>query len=120
MLYQKLNPDFAFSDHRGTLTQLAHTGYTQINVVTSKAGTSRGKHYHKESTETFYVISGAMDVTLRHENKEEKITFQSGDFFQIKPYTVHSIFCPKDTAFIALYDIPVEHENGEKDIIPCD
>lgn len=118
MLYQQLTPDFTFSDERGTLTQLAHTGYTQINIVTSKAGTLRGSHYHKQSTEAFHVISGTVDVTLSRENQKEKVTFRSGAFFQIEPYTVHSMFYPEDTVLIALYDIPVELENGEKDIIP--
>ena len=120
MLYKKLNPDFTFADDRGTLTQLVHTGYAQINVVTSRAGVLRGSHYHKQSTEAFYVISGTVDVTLGRENKEEKATFQSGDFFQIEPYTAHSIFYPEDTIMVALYDIPVELKNGEKDIFPQD
>ena len=117
MLYQQLNPDFKFTDDRGTLTQLVHTGYTQINVITSKAGTLRGQHYHKRSTEAFYVISGTVDVTLSREDKAENVTFHSGDFFQIMPYTMHSMFYPEDTILIALYDIPIEQENGEKDIV---
>ena len=117
MLYQPLNPDFTFADNRGTLTQLVHTGYTQINVVTSKAGTLRGNHYHKRSTEAFYVISGTVEVTLTREDKEEKAAFQRGSFFLIEPYTAHALFYPEDTVLIALYDIPIELENGEKDII---
>lgn len=120
MLYQSLKPDFTFTDDRGTLTQLVHTGYSQINVVTSKAGTLRGNHYHMRSTEAFYVISGAVDITLRLVNKEERAVFHSGDFFQIEPYTVHNMFYPEDTILVALYDIPIELEDGEKDIIPCD
>ena len=120
MLYQQLSPDFTFADNRGTLTQLVHTGYTQINVVTSEAGTLRGSHYHKRSTEAFYVISGTVDVTLRRENKEEKVTFQSCDFFQIEPCTAHSMFYPEDTVLVVLYDMPVELENGEKDIFSQD
>lgn len=120
MLYQTLTPDFTFSDDRGALTQLVHTGYTQINVVTSKAGTLRGNHYHKQSTEAFYIISGAVNVILSRENKEEKAAFQSGDFFQIEPGTVHSMLYTEDTTLVALYDIPIELGNGEKDIIPQD
>lgn len=120
MLYQKLKSDFKFADDRGTLIQLVHTGYSQVNVVTSKAGTLRGDHYHKRSTEAFYVISGVVNMTLRRGDKKEKAVFQSGDFFQIEPYTVHDMFYPEDTVLVALYDIPIELENGEKDIIPCD
>lgn len=38
MLYQGLKTDFTFTDDRGTLTQLARTGYSQINVVGHSQG----------------------------------------------------------------------------------
>ena len=31
-----IKTDFEFSDDRGTITQLIHDGYKQINVITSK------------------------------------------------------------------------------------
>lgn len=116
MLYQKLGKDFVFEDERGSLVQLAHTGYQQVNVVTSKAGVLRGNHYHKQSTEAFYVVSGRVEVTLSRGNELEKIVFGCGEFFQISPYTVHSMYYPEDTILVALYDIPIEREDGEKDI----
>ena len=36
MLINILKPDFTFNDDRGTLVQLVHEGYNQMNVVTSK------------------------------------------------------------------------------------
>jgi len=117
MLCQSLDVDFAFEDGRGSLVQLVHGGYTQVNVVTSKAGVLRGNHYHKRSTEAFYVVSGTVEITLRLEGKEEKRTFSQGAFFQIKPFTIHSMFYPEDAVLVALYDIPVE-QDGEKDIFP--
>jgi len=116
MLYQIIVPDFISEDERGRLTQLVHTGYTQVNVVTSKAGVLRGNHYHKQSTEAFYVVNGSVEVTLKQGDKQERIIFGCGDFFQIKPYIAHSMRYWEDTTLIALYDIPVELENGEKDI----
>jgi len=118
MLYKIITPDFIFNDERGSLVQLVHKGYTQVNVVTSNAGVLRGDHYHKKSTEAFYVVSGSVDVTLNREAEREQITFKQGDFFQINPYTVHSMFYPEDTVLVALYDIPVESENSDKDIFP--
>ena len=52
-----IKPDFVFEDERGSLVQLVHEGYKQINVVTSKAGVKRGRHYHKLNREGFYVVS---------------------------------------------------------------
>ena len=42
MLIEYLNPDFTFTDDRGSLTHLAREGYRQINVVSSNAGVFQG------------------------------------------------------------------------------
>lgn len=59
-----IKTDFEFSDDRGTITQLIHGGYKQINVITSKKGVFRGGHYHKENREAFYVVSGALKLDV--------------------------------------------------------
>lgn len=40
-LYELLTPDFTFQDERGELAQLVHTGYEQVNVLVSRAGTKK-------------------------------------------------------------------------------
>ena len=42
-MYKTLKPDFTFTDERGTLVQLVHSGYTQVNVITTEKGVVRGK-----------------------------------------------------------------------------
>lgn len=116
MLYEKLTPDFSFSDDRGMLTQLVHGGYSQVNILESKQGVIRGGHYHKRSTEAFFVVKGSVDVTLIRGEITEKHLFSAGDFFQIRPYVVHSMSFPENCILAVMYDIPVEKENGDKDI----
>lgn len=116
MMYQNLNPDFAFLDTRGQLVQLVHKGYTQINVLETKQGVTRGGHYHKISSEAFYIISGSVDITLSKSNEQQKIHFQTGDFFEISPHIVHTMSFPEDCVMVAMYDVPIEDENGQKDI----
>ena len=115
-MYQLLVPDFKFSDERGTLVQLVCGGYTQVNVITSNRGVLRGNHFHKHSREAFYVISGSVKVTLTANGIQQTALFQSGDFFEIPPMVLHEMFYPEDCVMVALYDQPVEGENGEKDI----
>ena len=115
-MYQLLIPDFKFSDDRGTLVQLVHGGYTQVNVITTKQGVLRGNHYHKFSHEAFYIISGSVKVTLISNGKKQETLFQIGDFFEIPPMVLHEMFYPEDCIMVALYDQPVENEQGEKDI----
>lgn len=119
-MYQILVPDFKFTDERGTLVQLVHNGYTQINVVTTKQGVIRGNHFHRRCREAFYVISGSVKVTLTANNVRQVTLFQSGDFFVIPPMILHEMFYPEYCVMVALYDQPIEDLDGEKDIFPPD
>lgn len=111
-----LNPDFAFSDERGSLYQLVHSGWQQVNVSKTYKGTIRGGHYHKETREAFFVIEGQLEVELENGADKERHIFKSGDFFMIEPYAVHSFTFTDDTLMVALYDKPVEKSDGSKDI----
>lgn len=115
-LYNIKKVDFSHKDDRGELYQLVHEGYTQINVSTSKKDVIRGGHYHKVSKEAFFVVSGSVEVTLTKDDEKEVIIFKKVDFFEILPFVVHSMKFLEDTTLVAMYDIPVEKENGEKDI----
>ena len=46
MLIEFIKPDFDFTDDRGSLTQLVHKGWNQVNYITSVGGAFRGNHYH--------------------------------------------------------------------------
>ena len=119
-LYDLKKIDFSFEDSRGCLTQLVHEGYDQINVLKTNAGVLRGGHYHKISEEAFYVVSGSVEVELKRstETEKEKVNFKKGDFFEIHPNTVHSMFFPEDCLMVQMYDKPVEQADGSKDIYP--
>lgn len=115
-LYKLLSIDFEHEDSRGKLVQLVHDGYKQVNILYSNKGTIRGKHFHKISSEAFYVASGSVYVELNREGVTERVMFKMGDFFLIPPYTMHSMYFSEDCIMAAMYDIPVEKENKEKDI----
>lgn len=115
-----LQPDFEFEDERGKLTQLVREGYSQFNIVFSKAGSFRGSHYHKKNRETFYVIFGRFDVTLEKDGQSKTLTFSQGDMFLIPPMVSHNFFYHSDTLLACMYNIGVEYSNGEKDIFTPD
>lgn len=115
-LFERLAPDFAFEDIRGKLTQLVHGGYTQVNVLESRKGVLRGEHFHKVSREAFFVVRGQVEVTLKKNAERQTESFGPGDFFEVPPFVVHSLHFPEDCVLVALYDIPVEREDGTKDI----
>jgi len=112
-----IRPDFVFEDERGTLTQLVHECYNQINVVTSKAGVERGNHYHAVNREGFYVVEGSFLLEASLNEKKESYEFKKGDMFIIEPYVMHRFVYREDTVLVAFYDKGVEFPDGTKDII---
>lgn len=112
-----LSPEFRHVDGRGSLVQLVSRGYSQVNILVSNPGVTRGGHYHKLCHEAFYIIDGKVEVRLERDGDRQKASFSQGDFFEIPPYTVHEMYFPERCCMAALYDCPVETEDG-RDIFP--
>ena len=111
-------PDFQFEDSRGELIQLVHSGQEQMNILYSNAGTIRGGHCHKESEESFYVVSGMVTLEARKGNETETKMFGKGDFFTIPRNVIHAMAFPVDCILAVIYDKCIEREDGTKDIWP--
>lgn len=112
-----LEPNFVYRDERGSMAQLVHEGYRQVNVITSKAGSFRGGHYHRLNREAFYVVSGKLRLVAHKGTVKETRNFSEGDMFAILPFVTHDFFYITDSVLIGLYDVGIEMENGEKDIV---
>lgn len=115
MLIERLKVDFEHRDDRGTLTQLIHKGYSQVNVVISKGGIFRGGHYHELNTEAYYIIKGSCQVTARRGGEEETEIFREGDFFRIGPYITHDFDYLEDSILVTMYSLGVELGDGRMD-----
>ncbi len=116
-LLEIIEPDFSFADERGLLVQIAHEGVAQVNAVFTKKGAVRGNlHYHKQATETFYILTGKVRVTLTLDDEREEAVFSAGDAFRIPPYVRHTFDYLEDTYLVGLYSARVELPDGSKDI----
>lgn len=117
-LIEILQPDFTFTDDRGTLTQIVHEGFSQINAVFTKAGKIRGSfHYHEHTKELFYIIKGKIAFTAKYNGITEEYIFSDGDMFMVNENVRHTFLYLEDTCLVGLYTTPVENSDGTKDII---
>lgn len=116
MLVKILRPDFSFINEEGSLIQLVHDGWKQVNVITSKKGSVRGGHYHKENDEAFYIISGRLKLSISCDGAHETNEFQAGDMFLIGCYQLHDFEFLEDTVMVSMYSNGVEKPDGTKDI----
>jgi len=118
MLVEFIKPDFSFSDDRGSILQLVHEGWSQVNYIASLPGASRGGHYHTQNREAFYVIAGSFTLMVENGNTGEKEIHEikAGDFFIISASAKHTFSFHEPTQLISLYDKGVELPDGSKDI----
>ncbi len=116
-LIKKLHPDFVFNDERGTLTQITHDKFEQTNAVFTRKNAVRGNlHYHKESNEYFYIISGKIKVTAQSGESTETAEFSTGDMFLIEKNIMHTFEYLDDSYLVVMYDKRIEKNDGTKDI----
>lgn len=116
MLITYLKPDFVFKNDAGSLKQLVHDGWKQINIITSHPGSTRGGHYHKYNREGFYVAEGRFLLTVWKDDEREIYEMRRGDMFLIPPYVFHTFEYYEETLLVSMYSDGVELSDTEKDI----
>ena len=116
MLIEFTKPDFVFENECGSLKQLVHDGWKQINVITSVKDSVRGGHYHKYNKEGFYIVSGSFKLTVWKDELKEEYEIKPGDFFCIFPFVFHTFEYHEDTVLVSMYSNGVELSETEKDI----
>jgi len=94
-----------FTDRRGSLSEIVNTGrWGQVGVVRSKANKRWGGHYHRLTTEVFYIVAGKVRFetqSLPH-GKVTRRTIGPGWQVTIKPRTVHWLITLKPTVWVSV------------------
>lgn len=117
-LVEILKPDFVYEDERGILSQITHTPYGQVNSAFTKKGAIRGRfHYHKTTQEIFYIITGAVKVSVYRDDISEEHIFKTGDMFLVPEYVRHNFDFKEDTYMVSFYTSCVELPDGTMDIV---
>ena len=102
MLVKHLRP--AFQDERGVISDiLQHTPVDSVTIITSAKGAMRGNHYHKESVQYTYVLSGR--IQARTQNPGEKVEVQeltAGDLLESPPLERHALLALDDSMLLVV------------------
>lgn len=105
---------FTHKDERGTIEGLIHTGlWSEINLITSKANTKRGNHYHMKTTEVFIILDGEIEVILQKvkDSKlvgvEEVTHVNAGDVFLVNSMTNHIFNIVQESRWINVLSKPL-------------
>lgn len=82
-------------------------------VLTIRAGQKSSLHYHMKKNETFYVLSGHIDIDLSFDLHEESITLREGDSIDIPRFVLHRFTGVEDSRVL---EVSTE-DFGEDDIV---
>ena len=130
--YRSYLPDSYFpvlfeehSDDRGSLYEVSKTlNGSQCNVSTTKAGISRGNHYHLEKIERFVVLRGKAKISLRKKYHNDIIEYiVDGDipsYVDIPTLYTHKIENIGDSEMLVLFLTHQLFDSNNSDTYPED
>ena len=109
------------SDSRGEMKGLINQGnWKELNYFSTKAGQTRGNHYHKNTDELFIILTGKIEIEcIRVNDKGESISnkktviAQKGDVFVIRRGTRHTFHILENTNWINGLSQNVDEKNPD-------
>ena len=110
----------AVVDVRGAISNIFEGRIEHIALITSKKGTVRANHYHKEDHQFIYLISGAFEshsVDIHDTKKRQVLKIEAGDIVETPALIAHAQKFTEDSAFLALTTRQRESGKYEEDTI---
>lgn len=101
-----LQHEFQHTDSRRRLIQLLTGDIKQVNVYEAKKDAILGNHFHKETTEYFYILKGTATYN-------DKIALNPGTLFIVKPEENHMIRCLSNVKMMTFLTKPYTKEEPD-------
>lgn len=117
---QKIDPYANRLDERGGFLGITKEGWAEINFIETAAEQVRGNHYHKETRELFFIISGEIEITIDNvlSGEHAQMRVSKGDIFVIEPYEAHTFHTKTKTQWINMLSKPIDEENPDFHRVP--
>jgi UDP-2-acetamido-2,6-beta-L-arabino-hexul-4-ose reductase len=122
-------PVSAFQDQRGTLWKVLschgfgpNKAFGELYACLTKNGAVRGCHYHRTTTEWFYVVQGSMRCRLilpeTQIEKEYLLKGEQPEVLEVPPGVAHSLTTESQepALLIAYADRP--YDEADPDLVP--
>ena len=93
-----------FVDDRGSITDLVYkTEFDAVTLIKSSKGSIRGNHFHKETTQYSYILSGSiMAYSQKPNEKVESEILKSGDMMVSLPLERHALHAIEDAEILII------------------
>ena len=116
----KRHIDSAFSDWRGEIYNLFEGQLGHVAFITSKKGSVRANHFHKEDRQYIYLVSGAYEsysCDIQNPEKKQVLQVKPGDIIETPPLIAHAQKFTEDSVFLAFSTRNRERGKYEDDTI---
>jgi len=110
----------AYSDQRGDIFNVFEGKVGHVALITSKKGSVRANHYHKEDLQYIYLISGAYEshsCDVKNPQKKQVLYVKPGDIVETPPMIAHAQKFTEDSVFLALSSREREEGKYEDDTL---
>ncbi len=112
----------AFEDGRGSIADILEGEIIEhVTLITTAAGAVRGNHYHRETHQWVYIVSGALRyVTSDAEGRAESGVVRAGDVLGTRPMDAHAMEALEDTTMVVMTRGPRGGREYESDTFRLD
>ena len=112
-LHRSIAPYFSHKDARGSICGLLAEGaWREVNLITSEAGTTRGRHFQRDTEECYVILMGKIQVSLRlptHSGDQiDSVIVSAGDVFAVPPLVEHTFHVLENAQWINLLSKPMD------------
>lgn len=114
---QKININPAHTDERGVITDLLQDETIDaVTLITFEKGAVRANHYHKETFQWNYVLSGTIKLVTQLPDQEKIETImQKGEFIVTVPNESHALMAVESSELLVLTKGPRGGKEYESD-----
>lgn len=107
----------SYTDDRGEIMDiLDHVAIDSSTLITSKRGARRGDHYHKESEQYLYVVSGKVKLIAQMpDGQHSHAILERGYVAYTPPLERHTYIALEDSVFLVLTKGPRGGQTYESD-----
>jgi quercetin dioxygenase-like cupin family protein len=115
MKVSQLGP--VFEDERGVITDIVqHTPFDSVTIISCVKGSIRGNHYHKESVQFTYVMSGEMRALSQMPGEAvESKDLTEGHLLESPALERHALHALEDSLLLVITRGPRGGKNYEDD-----
>ena len=118
----KINLVPAHTDDRGVITDLLENkNINAVTVISFETDAVRANHYHKETTQWNYIISGKVKhVAKMLDGEPVEIVMEKGDFVETVPNEYHAVKALEKSEMIVFTKGPRGGKEYESDTYRLD